>query len=121
MNYCIVIEKWYNRWLRLLTMLLLGRIYFALGTWHFGDFRNTFLRNIGEDQKKSYNFSSGPLTGTQARSQKFAMGGCLGGSGAGPQSPEANGGLWAKPPAAGGWGSGGAAPSDRKFGIFWQK
>ena len=72
--------------------------------------------NIGEDQKKSYNFSSGPLAGTQARSQKFAMGGCLGGRGLAPQSPEANGvygrspqlqevgGLGGKPPAAGGTG-----------------
>ena len=51
----------------------------------------------------------------QARSQKFTMGGCLEG-------------LGAKPPAAGGWGlppetrgSGGRAPSARKFGIFLQK
>ena len=42
-------------------MLLLGRIYIALGTWHF---RNIFLPNIVEDQKKSYDFSSGPLAGT---------------------------------------------------------
>ena len=41
-------------------MLLPGRIYFVLGPWHFGNFRNIFLPNIGEDQKKSYNFSSGP-------------------------------------------------------------
>ena len=72
-------------------MLLPGRIYFALGPWHFGDFRNIFLPNIGEDQKKSYDFSSGSLAGTQARSQKFAMGGCFGGLGAGP--PVA-GGQW---------------------------
>ena len=45
-------------------MLLPGRIYIALGLWHFGDFRNIFLPNIGEDQKKSYGFSSGPLAGT---------------------------------------------------------
>ena len=63
-KYRIVIEKWYNRWLRLLTVLLLGRIYIALGPWHFGDFCNIFLPNIGEDQKKSYDFSSGPLAGT---------------------------------------------------------
>ena len=55
-------------------MLLPGRIYFALGPWHFGDFSNNFLPNIGEDQKKSYDFSSEPLAGTQARSQKLAMG-----------------------------------------------
>ena len=60
-------------------MLLPGRIYFVLGPWHFGDFRNIFLPNIGEDQKKSYDFSSGSLAGTQARSQKFAMWGCFGG------------------------------------------
>ena len=70
-----------------------GRIYFALGPWHFGDFRNIFLPNIGEDQKKSYDFSSGPLAGTQARSQKFTMGGLL-------------------------WDSGGGASSAQKFCIF---
>ena len=41
-------------------MLLPGRIYIALGSWHFGDFRNIFLPNIVEDQKKSYDFRSGP-------------------------------------------------------------
>ena len=54
-----------------------GRIYFALGPWHFGDFRNIFLPNIGEEQKKSYDFNSGTLAGTQARSQKFTMGGAV--------------------------------------------
>ena len=29
-----------------------------------GDFRNIFLPNVGEDQKKSYDFSAGPLAGT---------------------------------------------------------
>ena len=43
--------------LRLLTMLLPGRIYIALGPWHFGDFRNIFLPNV-ED------LSAGPLAGT---------------------------------------------------------
>ena len=51
-NYWIVIQKWYYRRLRLLTMLLPGRIYIALGPWHFGDFRKIFLPNIGEDKKK---------------------------------------------------------------------
>ena len=37
--------------LRLVTMLLPGRIYIALGPWHFGDFRKIFLPNI-EDKKK---------------------------------------------------------------------
>ena len=45
-------------------MLLPGWIYIALGLWHFGDFCDMFLPNIGEDQKKSYDFSSGPLAGT---------------------------------------------------------
>ena len=60
----IVIKKWYNRWLRLLTMLLPGRIYITLSPWHFGDFRNIFLPNIGENQKNSYDLSAGPLAGT---------------------------------------------------------
>ena len=88
-------------------MLLPGRIYFALGPWHFGNFRNIFLPNVGEDQKKSYDFSSEPTAGTQARSQKFAMGeGCFGGLGAGP------------PVAGGQWGLGGEAPSCRRLGIW---
>ena len=37
----------------LLTMLLPGRISIALGPWHFEDFRNIFLPNVGEDHKKS--------------------------------------------------------------------
>ena len=53
----------------------------------------------------------------QARSQKFAMGGAvLGVWGRSPQPPEANGGLGASPPAAGGWGFGGKAPSRRRHG-----
>ena len=31
-------EKWYNRWLRSLNMLFLGRIYIVRGPWHLGDF-----------------------------------------------------------------------------------
>ena len=69
-------------------MLLAGRIYFPLGLWHFGDFRNIFLPNIGEDQKKSYDFRSGTPAGTQARREKFAMGGCFGGLGAEPPALE---------------------------------
>ena len=45
-------------------MLLQGRINIAVAPWHFGDFRNFFMPNIGEDQKKSYDFSAGPLAGT---------------------------------------------------------
>ena len=101
-------------------MLLPGRIYFVLGPWHFGDFRKIFLPNIGEDQKKSYDFSSGSLTGTQARSQKFAMGAVLGVWGRGSKSPEANGGEGVKPPAAGDLGSGGGASNAQNFCIFLQ-
>ena len=36
----------------------------AEALWHFGDFRNIFLPNIGEDQKKSYDLSAGSLAGT---------------------------------------------------------
>ena len=52
----------------------------------------------------------------QARSQKFERGGCFGVWGRSSQPPEANGGLGAKPPAAGGWRSGGKAPSRRRHG-----
>ena len=34
------------------------------GPWQFGDFCNIFLPNIGEDQKKSYDLSVGPVAGT---------------------------------------------------------
>ena len=44
--------------------VIAGRIYIALGPWHFGDFRNAFLPNITEDQKNSYDFRAGPLAGT---------------------------------------------------------
>ena len=87
-------------------MLLPGRIYFALSPWHFGDFRNIFLPNIVEDQKKSYDFSLGPLAGTQARSQKLAMWGLFWG-------------LWAGPLVTGGqWGLGDNAPSSRRLGVW---
>ena len=58
-----------------------------LALWRFSH----LSANIGEDQKKSYDFSSGSLAGTQARSQNFAIGSCCGGLGAGP--PVA-GGQW---------------------------
>ena len=48
-------------------MLLPGRIYFALDPWHFGDFRNIFLPNVGEDHKKSYDLSAGLLAGNLLR------------------------------------------------------
>ena len=37
-------------------MLLPGWIYIALGPWHFGDFRNIFLPNLGDGQKKVLRF-----------------------------------------------------------------
>ena len=46
-------------WLCILTMLFPGRIYIALGPWHFGDFRNIFLPDIGEDQIKVLPFERG--------------------------------------------------------------
>ena len=55
------IKKWYNKWLRLLTMLLPGRIYIAPGPWHSGDFRNIFFLNIGKDQKSLTISALGPL------------------------------------------------------------
>ena len=61
---------------------------------------------IGEDQKKSYDFSSGSLADSQARSQKFAMGGCFWGLGAGAPS------RW-RP-----MGLGGKAPSPRRLGVW---
>ena len=45
-------------------MLLPGRIYIALGSWHFGDFRNIFLPNVGEERKKSLDLSVRPVAGT---------------------------------------------------------
>ena len=45
-------------------MLLPGRIYITMSPWHFGDFPNIFLPDIGEDQKKSYDLSAGPQAGT---------------------------------------------------------
>ena len=54
------IEKWYNRWLRLLNMLFPGRIYIARCLWHLGDFRNIFLPNISEDQKSPTIWGRGP-------------------------------------------------------------
>ena len=46
----------------LLTMQLTGpiRIFIAQSSWHFGDFRNIFMPNIGEGQNESYHLSTGP-------------------------------------------------------------
>ena len=43
-------EKWYYRWLRLITMLFPVRIYLVRGPWHFGDC-NIFLPNIKRPKK----------------------------------------------------------------------
>ena len=77
-------------------------------------------------------------TTVQARSQKFAMGGAVlgvlfwgsGCFGRSPQPPEANGGVGAKPPAAGGTGVWGRSSQRSKIlhffcknnfilGLFW--
>ena len=70
---------------------------------------------------------------TQARSQKFAMGGCFGVLGRSPQPPDANGGLeaklpapeaggsGAKPPAAGGTGAWGREPPALENFAFFCK
>ena len=49
---------------RLTNHVIAGPDLHRAGPWHFGDFRNIFLQNIGEDQRKSYNLSAGPLAGT---------------------------------------------------------
>ena len=67
-------KKWYNCWLRFLTMLLQGRICIALGPWHFGDFCNIFLRNIGVDQKKSLDLRAGPPAGIASYYGKYCPG-----------------------------------------------
>ena len=100
-------------------MLLPGRIYFVLGSWHFGDFCNIFLPNIGEDQKKSYDFSSGSLDGTQACSQKFAIGRLFWGSGAGPPVAGGQWGLGGKvPQLPEAWGLGAGPPALKIFAFF---
>ena len=69
--------------------VIAGRIYFVLGPWHFGDFRNNFLPNIGEDQKKSYDLSSGPLAGRLLRRvASNSQWGCFGDLGAEPPALE---------------------------------
>ena len=55
-------------------MLLPIRIYIALGPWHFGDFRNIFLPNVGEDYKKSEDLCAGPLAGTAPYFGKSGLG-----------------------------------------------
>ena len=98
-------------------MLLPGRIYFVLGPWHFGDFRNIFLPNIGEDQKKSYDFSSGSLAGTQARSQKFAMGAVLGVWGRAPHRRRPMGVRGRSPQLPEAWGLGAEPPALKIFAF----
>ena len=44
-------------------MLLPIRSYVTLSSWHFGDLRNIYRPNIGEDQKKSSELSARPLAG----------------------------------------------------------
>ena len=56
-------------------MLLPGRIYIAQGPWHFRDFRNIFLSNVGEDHTKSKDLSAGALAaGTAPYCGKSGLG-----------------------------------------------
>ena len=57
-----------------ITMVLPDRIYIALGPWHFGDLRNIFLPNVGEDHKKSKDLSAGPLANTAPYYGKLGFG-----------------------------------------------
>ena len=57
----------------LLAMLLPIRISIALGPWHFGDFRNIFLPNLG-DHKKSEDLSAESLAGTAPYCDKSGLG-----------------------------------------------
>ena len=63
--------------LSLLAMLLLGPNLHVLGPWHFGDFCNIFLPNIGEDQKTSHHLSAGPLAGIVPCYDKSDPGYCI--------------------------------------------
>ena len=58
-------------------MLMPGRIYIALGPWHFGDFRYIFLPNVGEVHKKSKDLSAGPLADTAPYCGKSDLGECF--------------------------------------------
>ena len=55
----------YNSWLHLQPYYYPEGIYIARGPWHFGDFRNIFLPNIGEDQKKKPYPSERRASGTR--------------------------------------------------------
>ena len=50
--------------------VIVGSDLHRASPWHFGDFRNIFLPKIGEDQKKSYDLSLGPLVGTASYNGK---------------------------------------------------
>ena len=53
-------------------MLLPGRIYAEWGVWHFEDFCNIFLLNVGKNQKKkSYHLSAGLLVSGVAATWRF--------------------------------------------------
>ena len=87
-----------------------------LALWRFSQHLSA---NIGEDQKKSYDFSSGSLAITQARSQKFATRGMFWGVwGLGPQSPKANGVKGQSPQLPEAWGLGAEPPALKIFAFF---
>ena len=53
--------------------VIAGPDFIALGPWHFGDFCNIFLPNVGEDHK-SQDLSAGPLAGTAPYCGKSGIG-----------------------------------------------
>ena len=55
-------------------MLFPGWIYIAQGPWHLGDFCNSFLPNIKEDQKSPTIWGQGP--GTEPYG-KYGAGYCI--------------------------------------------
>ena len=62
----------------MLTNRIFAQAGFTLrgGPWHLGDFRNTFLTNVDEDQKKSHHLSAWPLAGTVPYYGKSGPGYC---------------------------------------------
>ena len=70
------------------------------------------------DHLKQSEIRTKNVTSTSRRVARNSQwgGAILGVWGRSPQPPEANGGLGAKPPATGGWGFGGKAPSRRRHG-----
>ena len=54
--------KWYHRWLRLLNVLFLGRIYNAQGPWHLWDFATSACQMQAKTKKSATIRALGPST-----------------------------------------------------------